>query len=207
MVKIGLVDLQILHLGIKGKGRFDENDLENSELKKIGVGRILDQLASLKEKKLIDVNSDGSFSITQTARHILWDSSIPLWVRILKILEIKSQPIEKISSFLDIPEKEIENEVERLRKQRLVLMSPLRDERGLIKFYELLPEGVDELEKAQSDKPTIESKETKLENEILGITIELIREIKDLHEISEEKKHRLISKLNQIKENLEKFSL
>lgn len=207
MIKIGLIDLQILHLGIKGNGRFNENDLENSELKKIGVGRILDQLASLKERKLIDMNSDGSFSITQAARHILWDNAIPLWVRILKILEIKSQQIEKISIFLEIPREQIEKEIEQLRKQQLVLMSPLRDERGLIKFYEILPEGIEELEKAQTETSTRESKEAKPQDEILGITTELIREIKDLHEISDEKKQNLISKLNQIKENLEKFSL
>ncbi len=116
MIKLGLIDLEILHLGIKGNGRFDENDLENSELKKIGVGRILDQLASLKERKLIDMNSDGSFSITQMARHILWDNSIPLWVRILRILEIKSQPIEKISSFLATPVEQIENQIRKFTK-------------------------------------------------------------------------------------------
>jgi hypothetical protein len=38
-------------LGIKGNGRFNEKDIEQSELKKLGVGRILDQLASLKERK------------------------------------------------------------------------------------------------------------------------------------------------------------
>ena len=86
-------------------------------------------------------------------------------------------------------------------------MSPLRDERGLIKFYEILPEGIEELEKAQTETSTRESKEAKPQGKILGITTELIREIKDLHEISDEKKQNLISKLNQIKENLEKFSL
>ncbi len=86
-------------------------------------------------------------------------------------------------------------------------MSPLREERGLIKFYEILPEGIEELEKVQSETSAIEPKETKPQDEVLGITIELIREIKDVQEISEEKKQNLISKLNQIKENLEKFSL
>ena len=35
MVKLNLIDLQILHLGIKGNGRFDEKDMEESNLKKI----------------------------------------------------------------------------------------------------------------------------------------------------------------------------
>ena len=206
MDKLGLVDLQILHLGIKKNGRFDEKDLENSEIKKLGVGRILDHLASLKEKKLIDMNSDDSFSITQNARHILWDSSIPLWIRILKVLEIKSQPIDQISLFLEIPEQQIENELEQLRKQQLVLMSPLREERGLIKFYEILPEGLEELEKAQKKESKIKLKKTKPEEEIFGIITDIIREIKAIQEIPDGKKHALMSKLSQVKEKLEKNS-
>lgn len=202
MTKLNLIDLQILHLGIKGNGRFDETDLENSEMKKLGVGRILDQLASLKEKKLIDINSDGTFSITQNARHIFWDNSIPLWVRILKILEIKSQPIEKISLFLSINEEQIEKEIEKLRKQQMVLMSPLRNQGSLVKMYEILPEGIEELQKAQSESRTI-NLEGKPNQEILGITIELIREIKEIQHLSQRKKDQIISKLKKVKEMVE----
>ena len=202
MCKLNLIDLQILHLGIKGNGRFDENDLENSELKKLGVGKLLDQLASLKEKKLIDTNSDGSFSITQNARHIFWDNSIPLWIRILKVLEIKSQPIEKISLFLSINEEQIENEIEKLRKQQLVLMSPLRDQEGLIKMYEILPEGIEKLQKAHSEQRTI-SLEENPQQEIFGITLELIREIKEIQGVSKREKDQIILKLNKVKELLE----
>ena len=51
MRKLGTVDLEILNLAIKENGTFNENNLENSELKKLGVGRILDALASLKDRK------------------------------------------------------------------------------------------------------------------------------------------------------------
>jgi len=77
MTKLGLIDLQILHLGIKCNGNFNEKDIENSELKRLGVGRILDALASLKDRKLINLNSDGSFFITDLAKHALWDKQIP----------------------------------------------------------------------------------------------------------------------------------
>ena len=46
MRKLGTVDLEILHLAIKENGTFNENNLENSELKRLGVGKILDSLAS-----------------------------------------------------------------------------------------------------------------------------------------------------------------
>lgn len=203
MERLGLVDLQILHLGIKKNGRFDENDLENSDLRKLGVGRILDQLASLKEKKLIDMNADGSFSITNTARHSLWDKSIPLGIRILKILEIKSQPIEKISEFLVIPEEQIENEIESLRKKQLVLMSPLRNEKGLLRMFEILPEGIEELERAQKEVLKENKKEITSNQEISGMIIDIIRDIKNSQDMSLTKQDALISKLSIVKQKLE----
>ena len=89
MTRLGLIDLEVLFLGIKGNGNFDENDIENSELKRLGVGRILDSLASLKDRKLIDLNKNGTFHITDLGKHTLWDENIPLWVRILRILAKK----------------------------------------------------------------------------------------------------------------------
>ena len=203
MERLGLVDLQILHLGIKKNGRFDENDLENSDLRKLGVGRILDQLASLKEKKLIDMNADGSFSITNKARHSFWDKSIPLGIRILKILEIKSQPIEKISEFLVIPEEQIENEIESLRKKQLVLMSPLRNEKGLLRMFEILPEGIEELERAQKEVLKENKKEITSNQEISGMIIDIIRDIKNSQDMSLTKQDALISKLSIVKQKLE----
>ena len=89
------------------------------------------------------MNKDGSFSVTNVARHILWDSQIPLWIKILRILEIKSQDIEKISSFLLSSPDQILPEIEDLRKKQLVLMSPLRNDKGIVKMYEILPEGIE----------------------------------------------------------------
>ena len=74
MGKLGTIDLEILDLAIKGNGTFNENNLENSDLKRLGVGRILDELGSLKERKLISQNIDGSFSITELGRGILKES-------------------------------------------------------------------------------------------------------------------------------------
>ena len=81
MRKLGTIDLEVLTLAIKEKGTFNENNLENSELKRYGVGKILDTLASLKDRKFISLNSDGTFTITELAREILWNSKIPIWGR------------------------------------------------------------------------------------------------------------------------------
>ena len=203
MMKLNMLDLQILYLGIKGNGRFNEKDIEESDLKKLGVGRILDQLASLKERNLIDMNKDGSFSITSITRHTLWDNQIPLWIKILRILEIKSQEIEKIALFLLLSPDQIQTEVEDLRKRQLVLMLPLRNETGIVKMYEILPEGIVEIKKAQiegvQNKPHI----IKSQIEVLSIIDETIEEIKGLDGILKEKKDKIISNILQIKDKLE----
>ncbi len=203
MSELNISDLQILHLGIKRDGRFDENDIEKSDLKKLGVGRILDQLASLKERNLIDLNKDGSFSVTNVARHILWDDQIPLWVKILRILEIKSQDIEKISSFLLSSPDKILPEMEDLRKKQLVLMSPLRNENGIVKMYEILSEGIELIKKVQSEGIQNKPETVKPQIEVWSIIEETIEEIKGLQEISEDKKNKIISKILQIKDKLE----
>ncbi|MBA4464357.1 MAG: hypothetical protein H2B01_09325 [Nitrosopumilaceae archaeon] len=203
MTKLTMVDLKILFLGINKDGSFDENDIEKSDLKKLGVGRILDQLASLKERGLIEMNSNGSFSITNSGKNILWDDQIPLWLKILRILEIKSQNTATIASFLLASLDKVNEEIEDLRKRHLVLMSPLRNETGLEKFYEILPEGIETIEKSQKgefkDKPQIKNSQV----EILPILDETIKQIQEMQEISSDKKQNIVSNLLKIKEKLE----
>ncbi len=201
MTKLGLIDLQILHLGIKGNGNFNEKDIENSELKRLGIGRILDALASLKDRKLINLNNDGSFFITDLAKHTLWDEQIPTWVRILRLLEIRSCSSEMISDFLKKPENKLIDEIEKLRKNQLILMSPLRQESKIIKMYEILPEGIEKIKKIEEvgfQNDILEEKKPKME------IFELIEQIRK--EISEEpefnNKKSIILKLDEIREKL-----
>lgn len=205
MTKLGLVDLEILFLGIKGNGNFNENDIENSELKRLGVGRILDSLASLKDRKMIELNKDGTFKITDLARHTLWNEKIPSWVRIMKILEIKSFTNEEISRYLQKSEKQIFDEIENLRKNNLVLMSPQRIDSKIIRVFEILPDGIEKLKKIETEgygnekitenNPTID---------IMSGLNQLANEINDL-EIKNEEKEKIISKINQIKEMMNYF--
>ena len=197
------MDLQILYLGIKGNGKFDEKDIEQSDLKNLGVGRVLDQLASLKERNLIEMNKDGSFLITSNARHILWDNQIPLGIKILRILEVKPQNIEKIASFLLLSQDQIKPEIEDLRKRQLVLMSPLRNETGIVKMYEILKEGIEEISNARTEGFRIKPKIGKNQIEILPIIEETIQEVNRLQDISEIRREKIISNLLRIKDKLE----
>ena len=203
MRKLGTIDLEVLFLAVKEKGTFNENNLENSELKRHGVGKILDTLASLKDRKFISLNSDGSFSITQLAREILWSANIPIWGRILRLLQIKSCNIDQITDILGTSEDKIKQELEELRKNEFVLMSPQRQEEKLIKIYEILPEGIQEIDKTDTQGF---NKSNFRKVTLNGGIIEIINQIQNEIEksnITEHDKNKIIEKVKDLKNRLE----
>lgn len=203
MRKLGTIDLEILHLAINENGTFNENNLENSKLKRLGVGKILDSLATLKDRKMLSLNKDGSFSITELAREILWSENIPVWAKILRLLQIKSCSINQIEDILKISRNELVEDIEKLRKNQFVLMSPQRIEEKIIKVYEILPEGVEEIDKTESEGfNNVNFGEIKPEIEILTIVDEVIKEIQD-SQLEEIKKNVIIKKLSKLKSKLE----
>jgi hypothetical protein len=203
MRKLGTIDLEMLYLAIREKGSFNENNLEDSELKRHGVGKILDTLASLKDRKFISLNSDGSFSITKLAREILWSSNIPVWGRILRLLQIKSCNLNQIIEILGIPEEKIMSEVEELRKNQFILMSPQRQDDKLIKIYEILPEGIQEIDKTETEGfDNIKFGKLKPNGGILKIIDEIKKEVNNL-QISQSQKDKILEKLLNLENKLE----
>ncbi|MDO7726996.1 MAG: hypothetical protein MUP72_00880 [Nitrosopumilus sp.] len=203
MRKLGTIDLEVLFLAVKEKGTFDENNLENSELKRHGVGKILDTLASLKDRKFISLNSDGSFSITQLAREILWSANIPIWGRILRLLQIKSCNIDQITDILGASEDKIKQELEELRKNEFVLMSPQRQEEKLIKIYEILPEGIQEIDKTDTQGFNKSNfRKVTLNGGIIEIINQIQNEIQKSN-ITEHDKNKIIEKVKDLKNRLE----
>ncbi len=202
MRKLGTVDLEILNLAVKENGTFNENNLENSGLKRLGVGRILDALASLKGRKLISLNSDGSFSITDLAREILWSNNIPTWAKILRLLQIKSCSMEQIADILRTSEDKLIENIEKLRKSQFVLMSPQRQEGKLLKVFEILPEGIEEIDKTETEGfDNTNFDEFKPGVEILSIIDEIAKEIQD-SQIDQSEKDSITGKLSKLKDKL-----
>tara|TARA_B110000438_G_scaffold3848_1_gene3834 strand:+ start:1024 stop:1638 length:615 start_codon:yes stop_codon:yes gene_type:complete len=202
MRKLGTIDLEVLNLAIKENGTFNENHLENSQLKRHGVGKILDTLASLKDRKFISLNKDGSFSITELAREILWSTNIPIWARILRLLQIKSCSLEQIKNTIQTSEEKIDIEIVKLRKNQLILMSPQRKEEKLIKIYEILPEGINQIDKTETDGfNKIKFGETIQNIEILETVDELEKQIEGL-QISSIEKENIKNKINNLKDKL-----
>lgn len=202
MVKLGVNDLEMLYLGIRENKAFNEKDIENSELKKLGTGRVLDLLASLKERKLIDLNKDSSFFVTDLAKHTLWTDEIPLWLKILRLLEIKSDGIDEIARILKKSEIELNNEIEKLRTMELILMLPIRKENMIIKTYEILPEGIEKIKKVEEQGYQFNLEKTDDSKvEIQKLLDQVIKEICE-NFYDELKTRDIILKLYQIKEKL-----
>lgn len=203
MRKLGTLDLEVLDLAMQENGTFDENSLEKSELKRFGVGKILDALASLKDRKLISLNTDGSFSITDVAKEILWSSKVPVWAKILRLLQIKSCNMKQIVDILRISEDELIQDLEKLRKSQFVLMSPQRQEDKLVKIYEILPEGIEEIDKTETDGfENTNFGQIKSEVEVLSIIDDVIKDIQD-SQIEQAKKDNIAKKLSSLKDKLE----
>ena len=203
MRKLGTIDLEILQLAVNQNGTFNETHLENSKLKRHGVGKILDTLASLKDRKFISMNKNGSFTITELAKEILWSSKIPIWAKILRLLQIKSCDLQQIIETINSSEEKIFNELEQLRKNQLVLMSPQRQDEKLIKVYEILPEGIEVIDKTETQGfENINFGKNEPEGEIIGTIDEIINEIQKLS-CSDNEKNNITKKLELLKNKLE----
>ena len=203
MRKLGTIDLEILQLAINEKGTFNENNLEKSKLKRFGVGKLLDSLASLKDRKLLLLNKDGSFSITDIAKEILWSKSIPVWARILRLLQIKSCSIEQITEIITISKNELYENLETLRKHQFVIMLPQRQEEKIIKVYEIQSEGIEKINSTEKEGfENIKFNESGKNLEILTSIDEIVNEIKKL-ETNQFEKEEIIKKLLKLKDNLE----
>ena len=203
MRKLGTIDLEILDLAIKENGTFNENNLENSNLKRLGVGKILDSLASLKDRKFLVLNDDGSFSITDIAKEILWSKNIPEWAKILRLLQIKSCSANEIREILNISEDNLSENIEKLRKNQLVLMSPQRQNDRVLKIYEILPTGIKKIDSTDTEGfAQIEVTETENETEITSMLDEIKKEIQH-SKLDESKKDEIINKIMKIRKRLE----
>ena len=121
----------------------------------------------------------------------------------ITIITNKSCNLDQIIEILGITEEKIKEEVEKLRKNQFILMSPQRQEDKLIKIYEILPEGIQEIDKTETEGfNRIIFGELKSNGEIRQILEEIIREIQNL-EIKQIKKEEIVNKINIIKNKLE----
>ena len=203
MRKLGTIDLEILDLAMNTNGTFNENNLENSNLKRFGVGKILDSLASLKDRKFIFLNKDGSFSITTLAKEILWSNNMPIWAKILRLLQIKSCSTKQIIDILRISEDRIVEDLEKLRKNQFVLMSPQRQGDKIVKIYEIMEDGMNKIDKTEEmGFENTEFSEPSKETEVTSLIDEISKLIQD-SQLDQSDKIGIAEKLSRLKNRLE----
>lgn len=148
MRMLGTIDLEILQLAAAGDGSINESAIEHSALSRLGVGRILDALASLRDRDLLRLDKDGgSFAMTDAARAILWSDAVPLWARILRLLEIRSCSIVDMMAILRIGRHgALEEALGGLQREGFVMAAPQIRDGGPQKMYEILPEGIERMD-------------------------------------------------------------
>lgn len=194
MTKLGAIDVEVISLGIAKNGTFDERDIARSDLKRLGVGRIMDLLASLKDQRLLEQNKDGSFSVTGIARDALQDVKTDIKVKILQLLEKKPNSIEEISNALGKHHQEVLDEIKELRRDGLVLMSPLYIDGKLLKYYEILPDGIESI---KTKTNTADASKEQIGN-IMGIIDEIARDVE-----SGSAGEKTIKKINRLKREID----
>lgn len=111
--------------------------------------------------------------------------------------------MKQITDILRISEDKLIEDMEKLRKNQFVLMAPQRQKDKLVKVYEILPEGVQKIDKTETegfDKTNFD--ESKQEVEILSLIDEVVKDIQD-SQMEQSKKDSIIEKLSRLKNKLE----
>jgi hypothetical protein len=81
-------------------------------------------------------------------------------------------------------------------------MSPQRQDEKLIKVYEILPEGIEVIDKTETEGfQLIKNKETFQRLEILEVTDQIVEKITNL-EINENKKEEILEEISKLKDKL-----
>jgi predicted transcriptional regulator len=139
--KIDHVDLEFLHLAAKKNEGFDETDIARSDLSGLGVGRILDRLASLKERGLLKTEN-GIFVITDEGRRLFWNDTVSKEIRILRLLKIKPFSEQDIARYLLDDETSTAEMIETMRVKHMVMFTTIREGELIRKICQITEEGL-----------------------------------------------------------------
>ncbi|MEM3144254.1 MAG: hypothetical protein QXW91_06500 [Candidatus Nitrosotenuis sp.] len=141
MQKIDHIDLEFLHLAVKKNEGFNEMDIARSVLRDLGVGRILDRLASLKERGLLKTEN-GVFVITEEGRCLFWDYTVTKEIRILRLLKIKPFSEQDIARYLLDDETTTVETIDVLRAKHMVMFTTIREGELIRKICQITEEGL-----------------------------------------------------------------
>jgi DNA-binding PadR family transcriptional regulator len=141
MQKIDHIDLEFLYLAAKNNEGFDETDIARSELSALGVGRILDRLASLKERGLLKTEKE-IFVITDEGKRLFWNDNVSKEIRILRLLKIKPLSEQDIARYLLDDETSIAETIDVMRANHMVMFTTIREGELIRKICQITEDGL-----------------------------------------------------------------
>jgi len=142
------IDLQILYQAKKSKNGISPENISQPDVFTPGIWELADKFATLQERNLLSKNEEGIFQITKAGMNTFWDIESPLWLNLLKLLRIKPLSDAECAMYLEEPIPAVQQALEMIRGKGYVMMSSLRKEKRLLKMFEILPEGAEQLKTA-----------------------------------------------------------
>ena len=145
MYDFDYIDLQILYQAKKSKNGISPENISQPDVFTPGIWELADKFATLQERNLLSKNEKGIFQITKAGINTFWDIESPLWMNLLKLLLTKPLSDAECAMYLEEPIPAVQQALEMIREKGYVMMSSLRKEKKLLKMFEILPEGVEQL--------------------------------------------------------------
>jgi len=142
------IDLEILYQAKKSKNGISPENISQPDVFTPGIWELADKFATLQERNLLSKNEKGIFQITKAGINTFWDIESPLWMNLLKLLRIKPLSDAECAMYLEEPIPAVQQALEMIREKGYVMMSSLRKEKKLLKMFEILPEGIEQLKTA-----------------------------------------------------------
>jgi DNA-binding PadR family transcriptional regulator len=139
------MDLEILYQAKKSKNGINPENVCQQDIFTPGMWELVDKFATLQEKNLLTKNKEGLFVLTKSGMNTFWNIESPLWMNLLKLLRVKPFSDTECAMYLEESRPAVQQALDMIRKKGYVLMSTLRKEEKLLKMYEILSEGVEQL--------------------------------------------------------------
>lgn len=180
MSNLDYMDLEILYQSKKSKNGINPEAISQQDVFTTGVWELVDKFAALQEKNLLTKNKEGLFVLTKSGMNTFWHIESPLWMNLLKLLRVKSFSDTECAMYLEESIPAVQQALDMIRKKGYVLMSPLRKDEKLLKMFEILPEGVEQLIKSKKSGLFIVKSGDKLVVELddgEGILYEIINDL------------------------------
>jgi len=143
------MDLEILYQAKKSKNGIIPEDVSQQDVFTPSIWELVDKFTALQEKNLLTKNREGLFELTKKGLDTFWYMESPLWMNLLKLLLVKPFSDTQCAMYLGEPIPAVQQALDMIRKKNYVLMSPLRKEEKLLKMYEILPGGIEQLSKSK----------------------------------------------------------